>query len=65
MNETELKADLESKHDEVLTTSEMQEKYSVMGFCYNMCVVKRKIDSVVGSLDFSHSPRFYFGFVED
>jgi hypothetical protein len=48
-----------------MTTQEMQEEYDVEGFAYGICVVRRKADGVLGTLDFDHSPRFYYNFVEE
>lgn len=45
-----------------MDTQEMQEKYEVMGFAYGLCVVKRKEDNIVGTLDFDHAPRLYYNF---
>lgn len=50
---------------EKMTTSEMQEKYTVIGFGNGLVVVKRKADNVTGSLNFDHSPRLYFDFVPE
>lgn len=58
-----VKLALQAQVGEVLTTSEMQEKYDVQGFSAYMCVVRRKSDNALGSLDFSHYPRFYHSFV--
>lgn len=58
------KEELQETYDEVLTTDEMREKYEVIGFGAGFCVVRRKVDGVRGSLDFQHSPRFYFDFSE-
>ena len=43
-------------------TEEMQKEFTVTGFGLGYCVVKRKSDGVVGSLDFDHSPRVYYDF---
>jgi hypothetical protein len=48
--------------NERMTTKEMQEVYEVIGFEFYWCVVKRKSDGVMGTLDFDHSPRVYFNF---
>jgi hypothetical protein len=34
----------------------------VIGFMAPLVVVRRKHDGKKGSLEFQHSPRFYFGF---
>ena len=56
---------LEAKHGQVWDTQEMQDEFDAMGFMAPFIVVSRKSDGVVGSLQFQHSPRFYFNFVED
>ena len=63
-NEKEFRNNLESAHGQVWSTDEMQEDFEVTGFGYGLCVVKRKSDNQVGSLDFTHLPRFYHSFVE-
>ena len=45
------------------TTAELQESFTVEGFGYGYCVVRRKADGVRGLLDFDHFPRFYYHFV--
>lgn len=53
---------LEEQYGEVYDTSEAQEKFDFIGFGAPFVVVVRKSDGVKGSLEFSHSPRFYFDF---
>lgn len=50
---------------ERMTTAEMCAAYDVIGFAAPFVVVVRKADGVRGSLEFTHSPRFYFGFKAD
>ena len=59
------KEELERIFGEVLTTSEAVEKYEFIAFCAPFVEVRRKIDDQTGTLEFQHSPRFYFKFVED
>jgi len=61
--EQQLRQELESKYGQVWNTDELRRDFEVTGFCYGMVVVKRKSDGVVGSLDFTHLPRFYYSFV--
>jgi hypothetical protein len=49
---------------EKMTTAEMQELYEVKGFALGICVVRRKSDNAIGTLDFDHAPRYYYNFVE-
>ena len=51
--------------DRLLTTEELSVEYEVLGFLAPFVVVKRKSDGVKGSMEFTHSPRRYFNFVED
>ena len=57
-----LRAELEAKRGEVFNTAELREKFEVVSFCYGMVVVVRKSDRAKGVMDFTHSPRLYFGF---
>ena len=49
---------------ERMTTEQMCALYDVIGFSAPFVVVTRKSDGKRGSLEFTHSPRFYFGFRE-
>jgi hypothetical protein len=51
--------------DDRMSTVEMSALYDVVGFLAPFVVVVRKSDGVKGSLEFTHSPRFYFGFKAD
>lgn len=46
------------------TTEELQRDFEVLGFAMGYVVVVRRSDRVKGSLQFTHDPRVYFGFVE-
>lgn len=50
--------------DKTWTTSEMQAEFDVVGFAAPLVVVRRKSDGVLGTLEFRHSPRVYFGWEE-
>jgi hypothetical protein len=67
MNESELRVELETKYGlgNVWNTQEMQEKFSVKAFCAPYVDVMEKATRTTGSLEFTHSPRFYFGFIKD
>ena len=56
---------LEAKHGQLWDTSELQRDFDVLGFMPPYVVVARKSDDQKGSLMFTHSPRFYFGFKAD
>jgi hypothetical protein len=47
------------------TTDELRNDFEVIGFAAPFVVVRRKADGVKGSMEFTHSPRFYFGFTPD
>jgi len=49
--------------DEGMTTEEMRELYEVVGFQAPFVVVRRKSDGQLGSLQFTHQPRRYFGWM--
>ena len=55
---------LEQKYGQVWTTEELARDFIVTGFMAPLVVVRRKADNVVGSLEFSHMPRFYFNWQE-
>ena len=40
---------------------ELLEDFNVVAFCAPFVVAIRKSDGVKGSLEFTHSPRFYYG----
>ena len=56
---------LEAKYGQVWDTQELQRDYEVTGFLAPYVVVKRRIDGVVGSLQFQNQPRLYFNFKAD
>ena len=53
--------DLE-KADQRWNTAQLQEDFEVISFFAPYVLVRRKSDGVKGTLEFSHSPRFYFNF---
>ena len=59
------KEELVQLYGEVLTTPEATEKYEFVAFCAPLVEVKRRTDNRRGTLEFQHSPRFYFNFIED
>lgn len=44
-------------------TQQLQQDYEVLGFAAPFVVVRRRSDGARGSLEFTHSPRIYFGWV--
>ncbi len=59
------KEELEQIYGEVLSTSEATQKYEFSAFCAPFVEVQRREDKQNGTIEFQHSPRFYFKFVED
>ena len=64
-SEDNTRQSLEERYGQVWSTSEMQEEFDALGFMSPLIVVSRKSDGVKGSLEFSHSPRFYFNWQAD
>lgn len=51
--------------DETWDTDALRRDFEVLGFAAPFVIVRRKSDSVKGSLSFTHSPRVYFDFQPD
>lgn len=49
----------------VWTTEELTRDFEVLGFAAPFVVVQRRSDGKTGTLEFAHSPRVYFGWLED
>jgi hypothetical protein len=58
-----LEKELVETFGRIWNTQQMQEDFEVLGFSLGYCVVRRRSDNQKGSLDFSHSPRFYYNFI--
>ena len=56
---------LAAKYGRVWDTAELTAEFEVLGFMAPYVVVRRIADGRKGSLEFQHSPRRYFNFVED
>lgn len=56
-------ASLEAQHGQVWDTDQLVEDFEAIGFMAPLVVVRRRSDRQKGSLEFQHSPRFYFNFV--
>lgn len=59
------RATLEAKYGRVWDTAQLEQEFEVRGFLAPFVVVRRKSDGVAGSLEFRHSPRFYFNYKSD
>jgi hypothetical protein len=46
-------------------TEALMRDFVVIGFAAPFVVVERKADGARGSLEFTHNPRVYFGFIPD
>lgn len=53
---------LQAEHGQVWSTDELTNDFDIIGFMAPYVVVVRRADKVKGSLEFQHSPRFYFNF---
>lgn len=58
-------ADLAEDQDKRWTTDEMTAEFETLGFMAPFVTVRRRSDGVLGTLEFTHSPRVYFGWRED
>lgn len=56
------RAALEAQYGQVWDTDELSEEFEATGFMAPLIVVRRRSDGIKGSLEFQHSPRFYFNF---
>lgn len=57
--------ELIEKYGQVWDTQELSEAFIIEGFAAPLIIVKRKSDSIKGSMLFQHYPRFYFDFREE
>jgi hypothetical protein len=58
-------ADLAAGQGQTWDTAALQREFEVTGFAAPYVVVRRRSDGAVGSLEFTHSPRVYFGWRAD
>jgi hypothetical protein len=58
-------SDTEIRIEKGWNTAELQEDFTVHGFGAPFVHVTRKSDGKKGTLQFTHSPRVYFGFQPD
>ena len=56
---------MENSKDKTWSTKELQENFQVLSFNAPFVLVIDKKTGKKGSLQFDHSPRVYFNFVED
>ena len=60
--EEEARRQLQATYGRVYDTRELSAEFEVLGFMAPYAVVRRKSNGMLGSLEFTHSPRFYFAF---
>jgi hypothetical protein len=58
-------ADLAVDDGQRWTTEELTRDFEVIGYAAPFVVVRRRSDGQRGSLEFTHSPRVYFGWRPD
>ncbi len=63
--EQDARSALEARYKDVMTTSEMTKKFEVLSFCAGVVVVRDRETGMGGTLEFTHMPRFYFGWIAD
>jgi hypothetical protein len=61
----DLWAELQAAKGQVWNTDEMLADFDVLQFQAPFVIVVRKSDNQLGSLEFTHRPRFYFSFRAD
>ena len=54
-----------ARADKRWDTDALRAEFEVIGFMAPFVAVRRKSDGAKGSMEFTHSPRFYFNFVAD
>jgi len=57
--------ELERRHGRVWNLRELAASFIIIGFMAPFVVVRRKVDGVIGSLEFQQDPRFYFNWQVD
>jgi hypothetical protein len=60
-----VRAELEKAHGQVWDTVEMERDFKPLEFSAPFIVVRRRADSVKGTLLFTHNPRLYYGFIAE
>jgi hypothetical protein len=56
---------LAAVHGEVLSAEEVGKHYQIKSFLAPFVVVERRLDHKLGTLEFQHHPRFYYGWTPD
>ena len=58
-------ADLAADEGRRWTTADLHRDFEVLGFAAPFVIVRRRSDGQMGSLEFTHEPRIYFGWRPD
>lgn len=64
LSEEEIVEGIRKNYPDACNTKELQERYEVRGFLAPFVSVTRKTDGVKGMMEFTHSPRMYYNFIE-
>ena len=59
------RSELQRRYGRVWSPAELAVEFEIVVFLAPLVVVRRKTDGKEGSLEFQHSPRFYFNWQED
>ena len=57
--------ELKETYPDVYTTTELQELFQIHSFLAPFVIVTERATGIDGTLEFIHSPRVYFNFIED
>jgi hypothetical protein len=60
-----LRAELEASYGQVWDATQVTVDFEVLGFRAPLVVVRRRADGKRGSMEFTHSPRLYYGFIPE
>lgn len=60
-----VRVELEEEYGQVWDTDQLRAEFRVLSFMAPFVVVQRLADGKKGSMEFTHSPRYYFNFVVD
>jgi hypothetical protein len=63
--QTDNRAELEERHGQVFDPSELHQSYEVQGFMAPYVILRERATGKLGSMEFQHSPRYYWGFQAD
>ena len=61
----EPREELEAEHGQIWDTTQLSKDFIVLEFAAPYVIVTRWADNKKGSLQFQHTPRFYFNFKEE